>query len=125
MKRLIFLVIIAAIAWYGWKHYDELRGHGTHEAVLVSHSGRAINRIRLTVGGETLVCEALADNATAMLSFKGAQDSGFELAFQPERANAEPHWSGGAFTHGPVLTRHTFEFVDGDGVIWTSELKGP
>ena len=125
MKRLLLLAILAAIVWYGWHHMDDLKGKALHDAVLVNHSGHTIERIRLKVGPETLVRETLADGETATMTFRGDQDAAFELVFQPKVAmSGERHWNGGTFTHGPVRSRHTFEFVTDDAVIWSSALKG-
>jgi len=124
MKRLLLLAVLAVIVWYGWHHLGDLKSKSLHDAVLVNHSGHTIERIRVKIGPETLVRESLADGESATMTFKGDQDAAFEIVYQPKVTNgAERHWSGGAFTHGPVQSRHTFEFVADDAVIWTSALK--
>ena len=124
MKRLLMFAVFAGIVWYGWHHLADLKRGAPNDAILVNHSGHPIERIRLKVGSETLVRETLADGESATMTFRGDQDAEFEIVFQPKTANSgERHWSGGTFTHGPVRSRHTFEFVSEDGVIWTSALK--
>lgn len=123
MKRLILFAIIVAAAWYGWKHHDELRSRGTHELVLVNHSGLAIARIRVGIADDAWAVETLADGATATVPVRCEKDGTFDVSWQVPSKGGDRHWVGGVFTHGPLLMRHRFEFVDGDGVIWSSERK--
>src|SRR5258708_40371058 len=120
MKRLLILALFAFAGWYGWKHYAELRGQGSNDCELVNHSGQDLQRLRVSVGGQTVVSETLAENATVHLPFRSDQDGTFEVVWKPTKTDAEYRWRGGTFTHGPVLTRHTFEFTGGTDVIWTS-----
>ncbi len=117
MKKLIFLVLVAIAGWYGWNHRDILLSkHGSHDAVIVNHSGRGMERIRLTVDGQTLVKEALADEQSASLPFRVSNDSDFELDWQWAGRDLELHWRGGMVPKGPMVQRHTFT-VDGDGSV--------
>jgi len=124
MKKLIVLVILAIAGWYGWNHRDLiLTKHPSHEAVIVNHSGRGMERIRLTVGGQTLVRESLDDDASATFPFHVSEDSEFELVWQWPRQDAEQHWRGGRVPKGPMVQRHTMT-VDGDGsVLYQAEQK--
>ena len=121
MKRLLLIALVAAAAWYGWKHHDELRLHGTHEIVVVNHSGRAVERVRIAVAGQEFAVEALEPNASKVLPMRSEQDGEFVLFWNVRGVEGDKHWSGGGFTHGPVLMRHRLEFVDGNGVVWNSE----
>ena len=121
MKRLILFVLLAAAAWYGWKHHDDLRLHGTHQIVAVNHSGRALERVRIQVAGQSFAIEAIEQGATTQLGLRSDQDGAFDLIWNVRGIDGEKHWTGGSFNHGPVLMRHRIEFVDGDGVVWDSE----
>jgi len=121
MKRLMLFALVAAAAWYGWKHHDELRAHGTHEIVLVNHSGRAIERVRIAVAGQEFAVEALDPDASRVLPLRSEQDGKFSLYWNVHGVDGDRSWSGGDFTHGPVLMRHRLEFVDGNGVVWNTE----
>jgi len=61
MKRLLLLALIAFAAWYGWKHYAELKRGGSHDIVVSNRSGHEIDRLRVTAGDQTVVVETLAD----------------------------------------------------------------
>jgi hypothetical protein len=121
MKRLFLFALVAVAAWYGWKHHDELRSRGAHEIVIVNHSGRAVERVRLAVAGQEFAIETLDPNATRVLPLRSEQDGEFSLDWNVHGVEGERHWSGGGFTHGPVLMRHRLEFTDDNGVVWSSE----
>ena len=45
MKRLLILLLLAAAAWYGWKHYPELlQKRDGHDVVIENTSGRNMER---------------------------------------------------------------------------------
>jgi hypothetical protein len=121
MKQLLFIALVVFAAWYGWHHYAELRQMGSHQVIVVNHSGKAIERLRITAGGQTVVVETLEDGATAKQPFKSEKDSPFELDWQVRGVMGDRTWSGGNFSHGPILLAYHFDFRDGDGVIWSSE----
>ena len=121
MKRLLLFALVAAAAWYGWKHQDQLHAHGTNELVAVNRTQRALERIRLNISGEEFAIEALEPGAKKVLPLKSEQDGEFVLYWNVRGVEGEKHWSGGSYNHGPVLIRHRLDFVDGDGVIWSSE----
>ena len=121
MKQLLFLALIAFAAWYGWHHYAELRQLGSHQVIVVNHSGHAIERLRIQAGGQTVVVETLEDGATAKQPLKAERDTPFDLVWQVRSTMGERTWTGGAFSHGPILMAYHFDFREGDGVIWSSE----
>lgn len=121
MKRVLLFALVAVAAWYGWKHHDELRSHGAHEIVVVNHAGTALERIRIAVAGQEFAIEALEPGATKVLSIQSEQDGEFLLNWNVRGSDGDKHWSGGGFTHGPVLMRHHLEFVDESDVVWSSE----
>src|SRR5262245_25800434 len=121
MKRLLFLALVVFAIWYGYHHYSDLQRAGSHELVAVNHSGHAIERLRLSVGDQTVVVETLEDGAQAKQPFKCDRDGPFSLVWQLRDVMGEKQWSGGSFTHGPILLSYRFEFRPGDGVIVSSE----
>lgn len=115
MKKLIFLAIIAAAAWYGWKNWPAITQRiPGHEAVIVNHSGGDMARVRLTVDGQTFVKETLADGAEVRFEFKVSDDASFRLDWQLPQGRGEQTWSGGMVPKGPLTQRHRIT-VDGDG----------
>jgi hypothetical protein len=122
MKRLVILALVAATAWYGWKHFDKLRGEASNEATVVNQSDRAMDRIRISAGAETVVIEHLDPGARATRAFRGGVDATFSLLWNYQGILGEQHWSGGTITAGPMRMRHTFLVDDKGGVIWNSEV---
>ena len=124
MKRLIFLAILAFVVWYGWHHYrDLLAHHPKHDAIIENHSGRAMERVRLTVGGQTFVKEEIPDNSSVTFSFAVNEDTSFTLAWKWDGQDFDQHWSGGSVPRGPMVQTHHLN-VDGDGgIIYTAENK--
>jgi hypothetical protein len=122
MKRLIFLIVVAFVAWYGWNHRQDLfQRKTTHEAVIENHSGSDVTRIRLKVDGQTLVKEALADGETARLPFRVNRDSGFDLVWTVR--GGDQSWSGGMVPAGPMAQRHTFTIGEGNEVTYRAENR--
>ena len=121
MTRLLLLALIVFAAWYGWHHYAELRETGSNQVIAVNHTGRTIERLRISVGDRTVVVESLADGAQAKQPFKCERDGAFSLVWELKGIMGEKMWSGGTFAHGPILLAHRFEFRERDGVIWSSE----
>jgi hypothetical protein len=122
MKRLIVFVIIAAAAWYGWKHYDGLRGTPANEVVIVNTSGRTLGRVRLSIGDtEYPAYDSLFDGKSVVQKFPLAtRDGQFHLHWVLQGKMDEPEWSGGMVTSGPVRMRHRLQIMPGDGVVWSS-----
>jgi hypothetical protein len=114
MMRLVFVLLIAAAAWYGWKHYPELLHRlPSHEAVIANHTGKVLTRIRLTVDGKTFVKERLGDGETVTFPFRVENDSEFGLEWEFESALGQRTWKGGMVPKGPMVQRHLFT-IDGD-----------
>jgi len=124
MKQLLFIALVAFAAWYGWHHYAELRQGGSHQILVVNHSGHAIERLRISVGDQTVVVETLEDGAQAKQPFKCDKDGPFALDWQVRDLMGQRMWNGGVFVHSPILLQHKFEFRDADGVIWSSQPLG-
>jgi hypothetical protein len=82
-----------------------------------------MERVRLTVDGQTLVRESLPDGQSAVLSFKVANDASFKLDWQYADQLGDKTWSGGLVPRGPMLQRHVMT-IDGDGeVLYRAENK--
>jgi hypothetical protein len=124
MRRLLILVLIAAAAWFGWKHYGNLFTKGTtHEAVIENRSDRDMARVRLKVGRQTFVKESLPDGELVRFPFRVTEDTSFELTWGWAGASTEQSWSGGYVPRGPMVQRHVMT-VDGDGsVLYRPENK--
>jgi hypothetical protein len=124
MKKLIFLLLIAFAAWYGYKHYPELMNRRPgHDAVIENQSGLTMQAIRLTVDGQTFVKEELANEASVDFPFKVSNDASFTLVWAWKEKPGEAHWSGGMVPKGPMMQRHRFQ-IDGDGAVtYTPENK--
>ena len=118
MKNLIIFGLVVLAAWYGWKHYPELmHKQPGHDAVIENRTGRNLERVRLTVDGQTFVKEKLADDATAVIPFKVTNDATFQLTWEYEGQAGEQNWSGGSVPRGPMLQRHIFT-IDNDGAVF-------
>jgi len=125
MLRLFIVIIIVATAWYGWKHYgDLLNPKPKHEIVIENRSGRNMERVRLSVGGQTFVRETIANEANAPFTFRVDNDAVFELTWKWTNEDIERHWTGGNVFKGPMVQRHHV-MVDGDaGVTYRAEPMG-
>jgi hypothetical protein len=124
MKKLLFFLVVAGLAWYGWKQYPTLMERRPfHEAVIENSTGTGLTRIRLTVDGQTFVKEELADGAKAVFPFRVGRDASFDLVWQWSDRQGENSWSGGMVPKGPLVQRH-FLTIDGDaGVLYRAEHK--
>lgn len=125
MKRLLLLGIVAAALYWGHTHRWDFRRSPAHEVVLVNRSGRALERIRLTIGGETLVREALAAGERSEIPFRSQREGEFRLVWVVSGRPGERTWSGGHLIGGPAPSVHTFEFDSDNGVIWHADVKAP
>ena len=124
MKKLLFLVIIAALVWYGWKQYPSLvERRPSHEAVVENDTGSTLTRVRLTVDGQTFVKEELPDGARAVFPFRVGRDASFELVWQWANRPGENSWSGGMVPKGPLVQRHVMTIDSDAGVIYRAENK--
>ena len=124
MKKLVFFLLFVLAAWYGWKHYPELLNRRPgHEAVIENDSGMTMERVRLTVDGQTLVKESLDNGARGTLPFKVQNDASFVLEWQWKEKLGDMRWAGGMVPRGPMIQRHIMA-VDADGgVTYTAENK--
>lgn len=125
MMKLLLLAIVAVAAWYGWNHRDTLlKREGTHEAVVRNDSGGELTRIRVTVNGQTLVKETLADGEKAVMPFRVTADSDFRLVWEFASKPGQGMWQGGTITNGPMLQRHEFQIMGDGSVMYHAESKG-
>lgn len=124
MKRLIIFILVVAAAWYGWKKYPELvnRRPG-HDAVVENAVGATLERVRLTVDGQTFVKEAIPENDKATFPFKVTHDSSFRLDWQINGRIGEFTWTGGMVPRGPMLQRHIFRIEEDNQVTYRAENK--
>lgn len=118
MKRLFFLILVAAAAWYGWHHYPELLNRmPSNKAVIVNNTGHELDRVRLSAGDQPIgVKESIPPDGRAEFPFKIDHDATFTLVWQYADKQGEQRWTGGSVTHGPVVQKCTFT-VDGEGQV--------
>ena len=124
MTRFIVFLLLVLAGWYGWHKWPDLvkRTPG-HEAVVENATGLTMERVRLTVDGQTFVKELLPNEQTAVFPFKVANDASFSLEWEYKEKLGEKRWRGGMVPHGPMVQRHRMQ-VDGDGgVIYTARPK--
>lgn len=123
IKNLLFLAILAAAVWYGSRHYQTLMPSKSGDIVVVNNSGHGVDRLRISVNGQTTVVESLENGATRNLSFQPQSDGMFRLVWNARGTIGEPSWSGGNASTGPELKTYRFEFRENNAVIWSSKLK--
>ena len=124
MKKLIFLAIIVFAAWQAWKHYPELFRHrASHEAVIENRAKDTIEHLKLKVGSQTFIKDAIESGSTAVIPFQVDQDSEFDLTWGWKGQIKEEHWSGGMVPRGPMVQRHIFTIDEEGGVIYRTENK--
>jgi len=113
MKRLLFLAIVGAVAWYGWQNRGAVfGGSADSEVVLVNAGIRAMQRVRLTVDGETYVREVIEPDARAHLPVRVTRVSDFRLVWEWRGLEASRDWQGGQVTPGPPRSRCTIQVFD-------------
>ena len=124
MNRLIFLLLLVIAGWWGWKHGPALlKRTPSHEAVVLNATGVTMERVRVTVDGQTFVKEVLANEQSAVFPFKVAHDASFQLEWEWKDKLGEKRWRGGMVPQGPMVQRHMMQ-VDADGgVIYTARVK--
>lgn len=121
MRNLLVLIVVAFAAWYGWHHLADLRRAPRDEAVIENQSGRQLTRVRLTVGGQTLVRDAIPDGDKAVFPFQVSSDGSLGLKWQFQGDAYDKTWSGGEVSAGPLHTRHRIQVMSDGGVIWMAE----
>ena len=127
MKKLLVLVVLAFAAWQAWKHYPELTQHTpSNEAVVKNQSGHGIERLRLSVGGQTFVKEVLANGESTTFPFRVNNDASFQMTWNWADAVPELSWSGGSVSKGPMVQRHQLTITPGGGVmVEATEIPQP
>lgn len=124
MKKMLLLVIVIALGWYGYKHLPALlEKRPAHEAVIQNGTGQGLTRIRLAVDGQTFVKEELADGASVTFPFRVSKDASFQLTWQWADKVGENTWSGGMVPAGPMVQRHTMAIDADGGVVYTAAPK--
>lgn len=124
MKKLLLLVIVAAVAWFGWKQLPTLfERRPAHEAVVQNDTGSGLTRVRVVVDGQTFVKEALPSGEAAVFPFRVGRDASFDVTWQWADRVGENHWSGGMVAVGPMVQRHTMTIDADAGVLYTPTRK--
>ncbi len=113
MKRLLFLVFLVAVVWYGWNHRGGLlTGNTDSEAVLVNEGTREMLRVRLTVDGRTYVRDEIAPGARTTIPIAVSRTSDFRLRWEWKGLEGAPDWRGGEIAPGPPRSRCTITMYD-------------
>lgn len=122
MKRFLMFAVVAAAAWYGWKHYQDLKPAAANEVVIENQAGRTLGRVRLSIGEtEYPAYDSLYDGKSVTQKFPLATNDGqFHLHWVLQSQAAEPEWSGGQVTSGPVKMRHRLQIERDMTVVWSS-----
>jgi len=124
MKKLLLLVIVAAVAWFGWKQLPTLfERRPAHEVVVQNDTGTGLARVRVVVDGQTFVKETLPNGEAAVFPFRVGRDASFDLTWQWADRVGENHWSGGMVAVGPMVQRHTMTIDADAGVLYTPTRK--
>ena len=124
MNRLIIFLLLVLTAWYGWKKWPDLvRRTPSHEAVVENATGLTMERVRLTVDGQTFVKDVLPNEQRAVFAFKVANDATFGLEWEWKDRLGERRGRGGMVPRGPMVQRHTMSVDDDDGLIYQAEVK--
>jgi hypothetical protein len=117
MKKLLFLILLVAAAWYGYKNYPQLMNRAPgHSAVISNQSDNGIRALRFTADGQTQVKEDLPSGQSASFDFKVNNDSEIRLEWEWTNKPGERRWVGGRVSKGPLLARHEMQIV-GDGEV--------
>ena len=123
MKRLFWLLLFAAAAWFGWNHRDSLTGgQRRSEIVVTNDTDAAALRMRIALGATRVAKERVEPHESVTLPFPYSGGTGsFHVEWQFENVPAEYSWDGGTFVPGPIPTRHTFHLIGGQEVTWAQE----
>ncbi|MFI5372987.1 MAG: hypothetical protein ACHQ52_15655, partial [Candidatus Eisenbacteria bacterium] len=84
----------------------------------------SLERVRLTVDGQTMVKESIATGEKISFPFRINNDSSFKLVWQWGNRIGEKTWEGGFIARGPMLQRHVFEVDDDGNVTYHAEPLG-
>ena len=100
---------------------------GPKEAGAIPTTGltalQGIEHLKLKVGSQTFVRDAIESGSSAVIPFRVDQDSEFDLTWGWRGQVKEEHWSGGMVPRGPMVQRHIFTIDDEGGVIYRTENK--
>jgi hypothetical protein len=121
VKKILVLTLIALAAWQASVQLPGLfTRRPEHEAVVRNRSGRAIERLRLEIGGRSFVAETLAAGADARFRFSVTDDDAFDVVWRFQGSGYDSQWSGGLAPRGPIVRRHTIAIDREGGVIYTA-----
>jgi hypothetical protein len=120
----MFLILVGVAIWYGYHHYTDFTKSKAHSEVrIVNSSEHGMERIRVAVNGQKLVCERLANGETRTLEFEASGIGELEMYWEWTDALGERHWRGGMTPAGPFAQRHIIQ-VDPEGeIVYKAEVK--
>lgn len=120
IKALLMVALVAAAVWYGAKHFEGMQPAKSHEVVVSNQAGKAVERLRITVPGNTVVVEVLEDGATRRLALPGGGSGPFRLEWHVRGILGDRNWSGGQYAAGGPLMTYSLEFLSDGRVTWGS-----
>ena len=121
MRRLFFLALFAAAAWFGWNNWRGLIKAPGDEIVVVNHSGYTIERVRIGIGDNLAVFESVPNGNEQRRPWRGQAGGLFQVAWKPGDRVGESVWRGGAFEPSATPRVHRFEVATGGKVVSRSE----
>ncbi len=125
MGRLLWFALFVAAAWYGWTHWRELRGSPADEIVVINRAGAAIERVRIGVGDNVAVLEAVEDGTDQRRDWRGQSRGSFLVQWTQRGRIGERSWRGNAFEPTGTPLVHRFEFLRDGRVVSRSERRTP
>ena len=125
MLRLMWFALFVLAAWYGWTHWERLRGPRADEIVVLNRSGAAIERVRIGVGDDVVVFELVEDGAEQRRDWRGRARGGFRVQWVQRGKIGERDWRGGAFEPSDTPQVHRFEFQRDGRILSHSERRTP
>jgi len=124
MKRLLILIIVGVAAWLAWKRGPNMFDKVPQHDVVVTNGGSStIERLRVTVAGQTFVKETLPPGSEAIWQFRTQGDTGFQLVWEWGDRAGEMRWAGGRVAQGPLVQIHRLRIDKDGGVVYQAENK--
>ncbi|HEY3215110.1 MAG TPA: hypothetical protein VGK93_01320 [Candidatus Eisenbacteria bacterium] len=123
MKKLLILLLVLGVGWYGWKQAPRLgERRPSHLAVIENASHSRLEHLRLSVSGRTFVRDRLPPGQRATFAFQVRRDASFVFRWE-QGSLGKRTWSGGLVPAGPLLQRHVIRVGDDDRVSYFAERR--
>ncbi len=123
MGRLIWFALFVVAAWYGWNHKDNIGGTPGDEIVVVNHAGAAIERVRIGVGSDMVVFEAVEEGAEQHRPWRGRYQGPFNVIWNIRGRLGELNWAGSGYKPSSTVFVHRFEFQTNSKIVTHSDPR--